>query len=146
MAETHAQGLPVAPLSLPSPRGRARPLSTSASHNATASSPTTVNAIRRESGDHHAAPMRAFSGVSRRRSTLPVTLRSRRPLKLGARERLPLRGLMRSPARRSSGAATSLMWGRAGRSMSSSQARSGLGCTRGGGSVSRIRGIGAGGR
>ena len=79
------------------------------------------------------------------RSAPPATERSRIPVNVASRDRPPVRGLIRSPASRSSGAATSAIDGSAGRSSSSSQSRVGLTLTVGVGAASRICRMGAGG-
>jgi hypothetical protein len=101
---------------------------------------------RRASGDHSAARARLAAPPG------TATARGCRRHRLehdageaGVAATGVVRGLMRRPASRSSGAPTSLMGGRARRRSCTSQRRSGLTAARGSGSASRICAMGAGG-
>jgi hypothetical protein len=144
LSASHWQAPPIA-FNRALPVRRACPVATSATHSSTRSASVFVNAMRRASGDHDMLPMAPSAGVSMRCSRPVSMCFSRRPLVRGTLAGPYVAGLMRVPASRSIGSASSAMVGMLVRSPNSSHVRSGETLTVGSGMASRMVGIGSGG-
>ncbi len=125
-SDTQLKGMPRAPFKGLSSKRRACAVATSTSQSSTRSTSSCMNAMWLPSGDQRATRIRGASGK-------PCTLRSRpsrsrrlRPMKVVPRLGPLLRGLMRVPPIRSSGADTSAIDGAPGRCNRNSIDRSGL--------------------
>jgi hypothetical protein len=129
---SHSGAAPAVRLSATSASRRALADSTSTIQGSMRSRSAWVNAIRFESGDQRTFSMRADSGRPEIARSSPLARSSRRrPEKGRVRLRPRLSGEMRVPARRSSGSESSAIEGRAGISISSRVAWSGLRLTAG---------------
>jgi hypothetical protein len=141
VAESGSQlhGSPTTPDSGGVASGRALASRTSAIHSRIASGSVTVNARCAPSGDHARSPIRAPSGMPRIGCGLACfALRSSSARRCSNKRRAVARffGLIRRPARRSSGSATSAIDGNVRGVASSNVVRSGASSARGSGSAS----------
>ncbi len=136
---SHSHGLVAhAALSASPPMARAAPVTTSAIHNSMRVSRTTATANRRPSAENPSGIRFAGLGrLARRSAPSPIGLKTR-PVTPGVRCGPLVRGLMRWPARRSIGCASSAMGGRLRRSTSATTSRVGLTTTWGSGGASSM--------